>query len=161
MQNQKKSSMTINTDNREIVITREFDVPRDMVFRVYTDPKHLPQWWGPRGFTTRVEKMDVKPGGVWRYLQQDADGIEYAFNGVFHEVTPPERLVYTFEYEGIPPGHDMLETVTFEERGGKTIVTAVDSFKTVEDLEGMVQSGMESGVDESFERLTELLRTLS
>jgi uncharacterized protein YndB with AHSA1/START domain len=100
--------------------------------------------------------MDVRPGGAWRFVQRDPDGNEFAFNGVYHEVLPPERLVYTFEFEGVP-GHVLLETVTFEELDGKTRLTDRSVFQTVEDRDAMVQSGMESGAKEAMDRLAELL----
>jgi uncharacterized protein YndB with AHSA1/START domain len=144
---------------REIVMRRVFDAPRELVFKAYTDPEAIPQWWGPRAYTTTVDEMDVRPGGVWRFVQHGADGAEHAFNGVYREVAPPERIVSTFEYEGLP-GHVVLDTVTFEERDGKTTLTTRSLFDTVEDRDGMLQSGMESGAAESMDRLAELLQTM-
>jgi uncharacterized protein YndB with AHSA1/START domain len=103
--------------------------------------------------------MEVKVGGVWRFVQRDADGNEYAFNGAYREILPPDRLSYTFEFEGMP-GHIVLETVTFEERDSKTKVTVTSLFQSKEDLDGMIQSGMEEGANDSQERLAELLETL-
>jgi len=100
--------------------------------------------------------MDLKPGGVWRFVQRDSSGEEYAFNGVYREIVSPERLVYTFEFEGMP-GHVMLETVTFEEYDGKTKFTDKSVFRTVEDRDGMLESGMEEGATETMDRLAELL----
>jgi uncharacterized protein YndB with AHSA1/START domain len=141
---------------QEIIITRVFDAPRDLVFKAYTDPKLVAQWWGPRSVTTVVDKMEVKPGGQWRYVHRDEDGSEYAFHGVYHEVASPERLVYTFEFEGMP-GHVLLETIKFEEFEGKTKMIDLSVFQTVEDRDGMLQSGMESGATESMDRFAELL----
>jgi uncharacterized protein YndB with AHSA1/START domain len=101
---------------------RVYDAPRELVFKAYTEPDLTPRWWGPRRLTTTVEKMDVKPGGAWRYVQHDAEGNAYAFHGRYREVLASERLVYTFEFEGVP-GHPMLETATFEERHGNTKLT--------------------------------------
>jgi uncharacterized protein YndB with AHSA1/START domain len=142
-----------------ITMTRAFDAPRDRVYRAFTDPKAIPQWWGPRALTTTVEKMDVKLGGVWRYIQHDAGGNEFAFHGVYHAAVAPERLVYTFEFEGMP-GHVMLETITFEERDGKTYLTDISVFQSTEDRDGMIASGMEGGAEESMDRLGEYLRTM-
>jgi uncharacterized protein YndB with AHSA1/START domain len=100
--------------------------------------------------------MEVKPGGLWRFIERDADGNEYAFNGEYKEIVPPERLVYTFEFEGLP-GHVLLETVTFEEQDGKTKVKVLSLLDSVEDRDGMLQSGMEAGANESHDRLAELL----
>jgi len=146
--------------DREIVFTRVFDAPRALVFKVYTEPNLIPQWWGPRGFTTVVDKMDVTPGGVWRFVHHRPDGNEYAFNGVYREVVPPERLAYTFEFEGMP-GHMLLETVTFEDHDGQTKVTARALFDTAEDRDGMLKSGMEKGAAESWDRFAELLQTMA
>ena len=105
--------------------------------------------------------MDVRPDGVWRFVQKGPDGKEYAFNGVYREVLRPERLVYTFEYEGMP-GHILIETVRLEKQlDGNTKVTVTDSFQTRKDRDGMLQSGMEKGARESMERLEELLREYS
>jgi uncharacterized protein YndB with AHSA1/START domain len=83
-------ALTVTTpSDREIVMTRVFDAPRELVFKAYTDPSLIPQWWGPRGFTTTVDQMDVRPGGVWRFVQRGPDGSEYAFNGVYREIAPP------------------------------------------------------------------------
>ena len=143
--------------DREIVITRIFDAPRELVFKASTDPDLMPHWWGPKRFTTTVEKMDVRPGGVWRFIQRDQDGNEYAFNGVYREIVPPEREVHTFEFEGMP-GHVILETSTLEEFEGKTKLRVTDLFQTVEDRDGMFNSGMKEGATESMDRLEELLK---
>ena len=142
-----------------IVITRDFNARRDLVFKAFTDPALIPQWWGPKIYTTIVDKMDVRMGGLWRYIQRDADGNEFGFRGVYHQITSPERLVYTFEYEGMP-GHILLETILLEEHNGKTRVIDTSVFQSVEDRDGMISSGMEGGANESWERLDELLKTL-
>jgi uncharacterized protein YndB with AHSA1/START domain len=143
--------------DREIVITRIFDAPRDLVFKVVTDPNLIPQWWGPKRLTTTVDKMDVRPGGVWRFVQRDPDGNEFAFNGVYREIVPPKRDVHTFEFEGMP-GHVILETSALEEHNGKTKLMVTDLFQTVEDRDGMFKSGMKEGATETMDRLEELLK---
>ena len=125
-----------------------------------TDPELIPRWWGPKYLTTSVDRMEVRKGGVWRYVQTDGAGDRYAFNGVYHEVTPSERLVYTFEFEGMP-GHILLETVTFEEHDGKTFLTDQSVFQSVADRDGMLSSGMEGGASESMERIEEILARLA
>ena len=152
----KAYTLTLPTD-REIVMERTFDAPRARVFEVYTDPKLIPLWWGPRRYTTTVDKMDVRPGGLWRYVSRGADGTEFAFHGTYREIKRPERLVSTFEFEGMP-GHVVVDTATFEERGGKTKVTVTSRFESVEDRDGMLKSGMEDGAAETWDRLAELLR---
>lgn len=154
-----KTSFTIEPGKQEIMMTHVFDAPRELVFRAFTEPQHIANWWGPRSLTNKIDKLELRPGGLWRFVQRDADGNEFAFHGVFHEITAPARVVQTFEFEGMP-GHVLLETLTLEERDGKTLVTTKDVFQSVEDRDGMVSSGMESGSTESMERLEELLATL-
>ncbi len=151
-------TLTLPSD-REIVMTRVFNAPRELVFKAFTDPDLIPRWWGWRDATTIVDKMDVRPGGLWRFVGRGSDGVEYAFNGEYREVVPPERLVYTFEFEGMP-GHILVETVTFEEQDGKTTVSSMSLFDSVQDRDGMLESGMESGAIESWDRLAELLQRL-
>jgi uncharacterized protein YndB with AHSA1/START domain len=142
--------------NHEIVITHMFDAPRDLVFKLYTNPEMIPQWWGPRRLTTKVDRMEVRPGGQWRFVQHDMDGKEYAFHGVYHEIKQPERTVSTFEWEGMP-GHELMETIVFDEVNGKTRVTDSSVFQSVEDRDGMLKQGMEEGSYESSERFAEIL----
>jgi uncharacterized protein YndB with AHSA1/START domain len=151
-----KINLIAEPGKQEIIITRVFNAPRELVFKTFTDPASIPNWWGPGYLTTTVDRMEVKFGGVWRYLQQEPDGSKYGFKGVYHDIVAPERLVYTFEFEGMP-GHVMLETVTFEEQEGKTLLKEIAVFQSVEDRDGMLQSGMESGATESMDRLAELV----
>lgn len=154
-----KLKVTAEPGKHAIVMSREFDAPRALVFRAYTDPTLIAQWWGPKYLTTTVDKMEVRQGGLWRYVQRDAKGNEFAFHGVYHEISSPERIVSTFEFEGTP-GHVMLETITFEERGGKTTMTDISICQTVEDRDGVLQSGMEGGADETWDRFETVLATL-
>jgi uncharacterized protein YndB with AHSA1/START domain len=146
--------------DREIHIERVFDAPRDRVFAVYTDPQLIPEWWGPRDTTTVVDEMDVRPGGRWRFGVRNADGSESGFHGSYREVTPPERIVQTFEWEGMP-GHVSVETATFEDLGDRTKVTTISLFHTTEERDGMLGSGMEGGLNETYARLDELLARLA
>ena len=158
-QTKTTSKLSLPSD-REIVGSRIMDAPPELVFKAYTDPDLIPRWWGPRRYATTVNKMDLRPGGVWRFVHRAADGGEYAFNGVYREIVPPKRLVYTFNYEGAP-GHEAVETVTFEEaEGGKTRMTDHLLFETREERDGMLNSGMEEGAAETIDRLAELLREL-
>ena len=143
-----------------VIITRVFDAPRDLVFKAYTDPNLMMHWWGPRRLMTVIDKMDVKPGGLWRFVQHDDAGNTFAFHGVYHEILSPQRIVDTFEYEGMP-GHVSLETCTLEDISGKTKVTTRSVFQTVEDRDDMLTAGMEEGVLETMDRLAELLATLT
>ncbi len=152
-----KINLVVNREELAYNMTMIFDAPRPLVWKVYTDPALVPRWWGPKRLTTSVDKMDVRVGGLWRYIQQDADGNEYAFNGVYKEVDATQRLTYTFEFEGAP-GHIMTETITFEDLpDGKTKVASRSTVDTLEALEGIVQSGMEEGAIETWERLEEVL----
>ena len=153
------AKVTTPTD-REILIEREFDAPRDRVFAVYTDPKLIPEWYGPRDTTTIVDEMDVRAGGRWRFIMRNADGSESGFRGVYREVTPPERIVQTFEWEGMP-GHVSVETAVFEDLGDRTKVTTTSIFHTPEERDGMLGSGMEGGMNETYARLDELLARLA
>ena len=155
-----KTEYQIKPGTHEIVTTRMFDAPRDLVFRAMTDPNLVPKWWGPRELTTTIHKMDVRPGGIWRFVQRDPAGNEFAFHGVYHLIDPPKRVVQTFEFDGVP-GHVVLDTMTLEEVGGKTKLVQQSVFQSVEDRDGMVQSGMEKGASESMDRLAELLAQLS
>src|SRR5438876_11080601 len=151
-----KTEIIAEPGKQEIAITRVFDAPRDLVFKTSTDPNLIPQWWGPRKFTTIVDKMEVRPGGAWRFINRDAEGNEHAFHGFYHEIVSPERVVQTFEYEGAP-GHVSLETLRLEEQDGKTLMTNIAVYQSVEDRDAMIQSGMEEGANELIERLAELV----
>jgi uncharacterized protein YndB with AHSA1/START domain len=150
------TKITAEPGTHEISITRELDAPRELVFRAFTDPELYTQWLGPRRLTMTLEMFEPRNGGRWRYIHKDQEGNEYGFHGVFHDVTSPERIVQTFEFEGTP-GHVSLETARFEDQGGKTRLTMVSVFQSVEDRDEMLQSDMETGVNDSYERLAELL----
>jgi uncharacterized protein YndB with AHSA1/START domain len=143
---------------REFKMTHVFDAPREEVFKMTIDPALIPQWWGPRRLTTIVDKMDVRPGGEWRFIQHDSEGKEYAFHGTYQEIDRPNRLVYTFEYEDMP-GDVMVETVVFEEVDGKTRLDVTDLFPSQESRDASLKAGMEAGAAESMERFAELLAT--
>jgi uncharacterized protein YndB with AHSA1/START domain len=140
-----------------ILMSRDFDAPRDLVYRAYADPDLLRQWLGPERLEMRVDEYDLRHGGRYRFVHIDADGTEYAFRGVFHgEPSIDGGMMRTFEWEGLP-GHVSLETARFVERDGRTVVEAVSAFMTVEDRDGMIQNGMEVGVEEGFAKLDALL----
>jgi uncharacterized protein YndB with AHSA1/START domain len=147
---------------QELFITREFNAPRELVFKAFTAPKLYPQWLGPRNLTMKLVAFEPKNGGAWRYIHKDKDGNEYGFRGVFHEITAPERIIQTFEFEGLPEkGHVTLETAKFEALpGNRTKLTAQSVFQSVADRDGMLQSGMDGGVNDSYDRLDELLEKM-
>ena len=142
-----------------IDMSREFDAPRDLLFRAFTEPDLLVQWLGPRRLSMEIERYDVRDGGAWRYINRDEHGNEFAFHGVFHGTPTPERMVQTFEFDGAP-GHVALDALTFEERDGRTTVRTHSVYQSVQDRDAMVEGGMESGINEGFDRLDELLSSL-
>jgi uncharacterized protein YndB with AHSA1/START domain len=154
-----KTAITAEPGIPQIVITREFDAARDLVFRAHIDPDLLVQWLGPRDLAMTIDKYEARDGGTWRYVHADADGSTYGFHGVFHGDPSPDAIVQTFEFEGAA-GHVCLQTATLTERDGKTLMRTVTAFQSVEDRDAMVASGMEHGVHDSHERLTELLTRL-
>jgi uncharacterized protein YndB with AHSA1/START domain len=116
-------------------------------------------WWGPRRYQTISAEVDFRPGGKWRVVHRGPEGDEHAFHGEFREIVPPERIVWTFEYEGAP-GQIAVEAVTFEEQEGKTTVTVVSNAGSKEARDAMLESGMTEGATETYDRLDEYLETL-
>lgn len=153
-----KTTITAEPGKQELFVRREFDAPRELVFKAHTDPDIFVQWLGPRGLTTRLDAFEPVSGGKWRFIQKDQDGNEFAFHGVFHEVSP-ERIIQTFEFEGLPEsGHVILETLEFESLpNGRTRLTSQSVYRSVADRDSMVQAGMETGIVEGYERLDEIL----
>jgi uncharacterized protein YndB with AHSA1/START domain len=144
--------------DREIRVERIFNAPRDRVWRAFTDPELVAQWWG-RGNKLVVERMEVERGGHWRYVEHSSEGVD-GFEGRYREVMPPERLVSTFEWDGLP-GYVTIETTTFEALSdGRTKVVSMSLFYTTEERDGMLSSGMEEGLSESYAALDRLLATL-
>ncbi len=162
MTKHNKTSITAEPGKQELLITREFDAPRELVFKAFTDPELYVQWLGPRDLTMTLETFEPKSGGSWRYIHRDKEGNAYAFHGINHEVTAPERIIGTFEFEGLPEqGHVTLETARFEALpGDRTKLTIQSVFQSVEDRDGMLQSGMEGGMNDSYARLDELLEKI-
>jgi uncharacterized protein YndB with AHSA1/START domain len=154
------NQLTVTTpSDREIVMTRVFDAPRDLVFEAHTSCDHMSNWWGPRRYKFDSCEIDFRPGGKWRIVHKGTDGDLQGFRGEFREIVRPERIVWTFEWEGMP-GHISVDTLTLEENDGKTTLTATSLFDTVEDRDGMLQSGMEEGAAETWDRLDEYLEVL-
>ena len=153
-------TMTLPSD-REIVMTREFDAPRELVFEAHSKCEHLEKWWGPRKYSLEVCEMDFRPGGKYRFLHRGPDGLEeHGFRGEYREIVPPEKIAWTFEWEGMP-GHISLDTLTLEDLGGgRTKLVSHSRFDSKEDRDGMLQSGMEEGAGETYDRLAEFVQTL-
>jgi len=150
-----ETTFTIEPGKQELFISREFEAPVTLLWRAYTDPDLVFQWLGPREFTSEVDVYDVRPGGNWRYVSVDPSGGRYGFHGVFHDVTPHERIIQTFEFEGLPEsGHVLLETALFEALpNNRSRVVSHSVFQSVEDRDGMVASGMSEGVLDGYSRL--------
>ncbi len=126
--------MTVASD-RELVISRVFDAPRELVFSAWTDSRHVAEWWGPNGFTTTVQEMDVRPGGVWRFVMHAPNGEDYPNRVVFRDVTPPERLVYVHGSDDPDDDASFEATVTFDDEAGKTRLTLRQTYATAEQRE--------------------------
>ncbi|UJR85767.1 SRPBCC family protein [Sandaracinus amylolyticus] len=149
-------AMTVTTpSDREIHIERVFDAPRDRVWRAFTDAAQLASWWG-RGNRLVIERFEPERGGHWRFVEHASDGV-HGFEGRFREITPKERIVWTFEWDGMP-GYVSIDTVRFEElEGGRTRVVNDSLFHTTEERDGMLGAGMEDGLAQSYAALDRLL----
>lgn len=139
----------------ELVLTRTFDAPRKLVFEAWTDPKHLARWWGPRGFTTTVREMDVRPGGAWSYAMRGPDGHDYPFDGVYVDVVDPERLVFDGTIHGTPQQRVWTE-VTFTALGEKTEIKVRQWYSFVSDA----TRGAKIGWNQQLDKFSEFLATL-
>ena len=163
-----ETEFVVDKEKLEVRMSRVFDVPREKVWRAHVDPKKLEQWWGPRKYTTIVEKWDARVGGKWKFINKDADET-HVFYGEFREIKEPEKIVWTFTYEPYPD-QELVETLTLEELPGgppshkapegqsKTRLSTVSRYPNLEALEGMLMGGeMEKGARETWDRLEELL----
>lgn len=159
----KQSALTVTLPSDcEILLTRVFHAPRALVFETLTKPEHVTCWWGPRNTTLSVCEIDFRPGGAWRYVVQLPNGKSIVFKGVFQEIVPPERLVATECFDEPSVGSpEWLSTVTLVEQDGKTTLTTRVLHKSVENRNGHLQSGMEPGASETFDRLAKLLESLT
>jgi uncharacterized protein YndB with AHSA1/START domain len=157
-----KVNIIAEPGKQEFVITRMFNAPKELVFKAFTNPELYSQWLGPRNLKMNIETFEPRNGGSWRYTQTDDEGNEFTFHGVNHEVKAPERIIDTFEFDGLPEtGHVILQKVTFKELPGvKTEMTSQSVLLSVQDRDGMIESGMEEGVNDSYERLDELLKEI-
>ena len=158
-----KTTIIAEKGKQEFFITREFDAPRELVFRAFNEPELLLQWLGPSNMSMEIEKLDSRTGGSYRFIHADNNGHKYGFNGTIHEVAAPERMIRTFEFEGLPErGHVSLEFLTLEALPGKRTKMQIHSvFKSVADRDGMISSGMEGGMNEGFEKLDTLFAKLN
>lgn len=161
MSTKNKTQIVAEPGKQELFITREFDAPRELVFKAHIDPKLYVQWLGPHGYEMILETFEPVSGGRYRYIHKDKDGNEFRFHGVFHEMSE-DLMIQTFEFEGLPErGHVTLDTMKLEELpNNRTKITIQSVFQSVSDRDGMMQAGMETGVNEGYERLDEILSTM-
>jgi uncharacterized protein YndB with AHSA1/START domain len=155
-----KSAVVTLPSDRQILITREFDAPRHLVYRAYTTPELIKRWWGgERGEVTSAE-VDLRPGGTWRYVMVANAGFEVAFHGEYQDIVTDERIVTTDVFEGMPDA-SALTTTTFAESGGRTTLTMLVEHSSQEHRDGHINSGMEGGMQESMDRLERVARSLA
>ncbi|MCC6501050.1 MAG: SRPBCC family protein [Anaerolineales bacterium] len=161
MASKNKTVITVEPNKQELFITREFDAPRALVYKAHTDAKIFTQWLGPRGYEMVLKEFEPVSGGKYHYIHKDQDGNEYGFRGAFHTMSE-ELMIQTFEFEGMPePGHVALDTMRLEELpNNRTRVTIHSVYQSVADRDGMVQSGMERGINDGYERLDDLLKEM-
>ena len=163
MKQKNETKIIAEPGRQDVYIIREFDAPREFVFKAHEEPKLIQQWLGPRDRVMKIDYYTSKSGGSYRYIIEDKTGREIAaFNGAIHEVTAPERIIQTFEFEGLPErGHVTLDTMTFEKLpGNRTKVTTHSVCRSQSDRDAMMASGMESGVNEGYEKLDEILKKM-
>jgi uncharacterized protein YndB with AHSA1/START domain len=150
-------------DSYRLMLEERFDRLEELLERTkgdspcaYLDPELIPHWWGPRGTSTVVDDPVATVGGRWRFVIRSSDGSETGFRGVYREIAAPERIAQTFEWEGLP-GHVSIDSASFEDLGGRTRVVTTTVFHTPEERDGMLESGMEGGMNDTYDRLEELL----
>jgi uncharacterized protein YndB with AHSA1/START domain len=152
------TELTTPTD-REVVITRVVDAPRMLVWEAWTKPVHVQRWLlGPEGWTMPVCEIDLRPDGTWHFVWRRSDGTEMAMTGIYKEVVPPERLVNTERWG--PEWPETINTLVFSENAGKTTITLTLSYPSKEARDAALKTGMKEGMDQSYERLAEYLRTM-
>jgi len=158
----KKATVTANPGESVIHIERVFDAPRAKVFKAMTTKEIIEKWWLGPGYDIRVDEYEPRDGGKWRFVQKADDGKEYAFYGIIHEIAQDERIVQTFEFTGLPErGHVSMEKMELHDLDdGKTKMTVVSTFFSAQERDGMIQSGMEDGMQNTYDMLDKVLETL-
>lgn len=156
-----KATVIAKPGEQNIIIERVFDAPRDKVFAAMTQKDKIERWWTGPGYEVRVEQFDVRAGGSWKFVQTNKEGHEFSFHGVFHYVSP-DCIIQTTEFDGLPePGHVGLEKMNLFDLGnGKTKLVSVGTFMSVADRDGMLQSGMEEGMQQTYAKLDEVLQKM-
>lgn len=157
-----KTEIKAEPGKQELFIIREFEAPRELLFRAYTEADLYEKWVGPKDMKMWVEKMDAVEGGSFKFVHE-RDGNQYTFFGVYHEVTKPERIIGTFEFDGLPErGHVIMGTTKFEELpNGRSRMVHQSVFQSVQDRDGMIASGMERGVNDGYEKLDALFKQMT
>jgi uncharacterized protein YndB with AHSA1/START domain len=154
----RKAVVTLPSDT-QILITREFDAPKDLVYKAYTTPELIKRWWsGDRGEVT-IADVDLRVGGSWRYVMTANGGFEVGFHGSFREIVPNERIVSTDVFEGMPDG-EAVETATFTEADGRTTLTILVQHQNQQHRDAHINSGMEGGMNEAFDHLEQVAQSL-
>ena len=160
----RKAKVTLPTDE-QILITREFDAPRHLVYKAWTTPELVKRWWNAKRGEVTVAEIDLRVGGKWRYVQVTPDGFEVGFHGEYREIIRNERLVTTEIYEGLPEGVSeddaaTLNTATFEEEDGRTTLTILVQTKNKTSRDAIIESGMEDGLQDALDLAEEVVRSL-
>ena len=159
--NEGTAKVTLPKDE-QILITREFDAPKHLVYKAYTTPELVKRWWSAKRGEVIVAEIDLRVGGKWRYVAVTDDGFEVAFHGEYREIVPNERLVSTEVYEGVPdPGEGTLNTATFEESEGRTTLTVLVEAPDKETRDAIIESGMEAGMQDAFDLLEDVAVSLA
>jgi uncharacterized protein YndB with AHSA1/START domain len=155
------ATVTLPTDT-QILITREFDAPKHLVYRAWTTPQLVKRWWHANRGEVTLAEIDLRVGGMWRYVSRSADGFEVGFHGQYREIVPNERLVTTEVYEGIPDAdeHAALDTLTLTESDGRTTLTVLVEHPTKEGRDAHINSGMEAGMQDAMDLLEEVAGSL-
>jgi uncharacterized protein YndB with AHSA1/START domain len=163
------NNIQVDKDKLTVSMERVFNAPKELVWKAHTTPELIQKWWGTDDSEMVVDKMDVREGGEWRFVNKPSlaanatkmNGQEYAFHGTYRKVDAPNSLTWTFNFEPIGPGHELTETIIFEDMGdGKTKIKTTSQFLTIQDMEGMMSQGMETGATQSWNRLEKLLQSM-
>jgi uncharacterized protein YndB with AHSA1/START domain len=156
-----KAIVTAKPGEPFVVIERDFDAPRDKVFKAFTTKDLVEKWWIGPGYKVDVEALEARTGGAWKFVQTDNEGHVFSFHGSFHTVTP-EMTIQTFEFDGLPEaGHASLDKMYLTEKDGKTHMRIESSYMSVADRDGMLQSGMEEGMQNTYKQLDEVLQKMN
>jgi uncharacterized protein YndB with AHSA1/START domain len=162
----EKTKFTTDLEALTLVVERTFDAPRDLVFKAWSEPERIAQWWGPRGWATTNYAMDFRPGGVWHYCMSRPDGMESWGRAVYQEIVVPERIVYVDSFSdargnAVPGAPEMVITLEFADVAGKTKLTSCTKFASRKDMESILDMGVVQGLTETWDRLEEYLASLT